>query len=145
MKYAFETYDQFLDVNVRNGRTLSRNKAIQIRKLWKEKEIAGEQWWALYVSYSNKREEKGTVNDIFGDVLSFGTYLTNPGALIKVFEENQSIEVDTEDTVEIPKEILEKVKSLGGKTLGSDGDSRYKIRLNGKINWLTYSYIMNRL
>lgn len=44
MKYAFETYDQFLDVNVRNGRTLSRNKAIQIRKLWKEKEIAGEQW-----------------------------------------------------------------------------------------------------
>lgn len=78
-------------------------------------------------------------------MLSFSTYLTNPGALIKVFEENQSIEVDTEDTVEIPKEILEKVKSLGGKTLESDGDSRYKIRLNGKINWLTYSYIMNRL
>lgn len=158
MKYAFKTYDQFLDVNMRNGRTLSRTKAIQIRKLWKEKEIAGEQWWALYVSYSNKREEKGTVNDIFGDILSFSTYLTNPGALIKVFEDINNDESNIKDNSfskpkpnsKVFKQVKDKVESLGGKVLGTDDDNcdeytRYKVNINGNTNWYTYSYIINRL
>lgn len=48
-------------MNSSNAKKLSKNSAIQIRRLWKEKELACEQWWALFVSYRNRREEKRKV------------------------------------------------------------------------------------
>lgn len=158
MRYEFEKYEQFNRMNSSNAKKLSKNSAIQIRRLWKEKELACEQWWALFVSYRNRREEKGTVNDIFGDVRNCEIYVTNPGALIKVFDDvngGASVEADgTQNTLnlnsKVVKEIKAKIESLGGEVLDSDDEdcdecTRYKVRVNGSVNWYTYRYIMNNL
>ena len=148
MKYVFKSYEEFQRKNSSNHSNLSRRSSIQIRRTWQEREFSRVQWWAEYISYETKDVEVNTVNDLLTQVEYSEIYLNNPGSFLKIFESNQNVanKVDnTKNIVEIPKEIMEKVKSLGGEALNDDGDYRYKIRLNDEVNWLTYDYIMNRL